>query len=62
ESAVNPEARWELIKQAEQIIADEAVILPVYQSANASLVKADVNGIEFHAVGLNRVYTNVTFG
>ena len=62
ESAVNPEARWELIKQAEQIIADEAVILPVYQSANASLVKADVKGIEFHAVGLNRVFTNVTFG
>ena len=62
ESAVNPEARWELIKQAEQIIAEEAVILPVYQNANASLVKADVNGIEFHAVGLNRVYTNVTFG
>ena len=62
ESAVNPEARWELIKQAEQIIADEAVILPVYQNANASLVKADVSGIEFHAVGLNRVYNNVTFG
>lgn len=62
EYAVDPEARWELIKEAEQIIADEAVILPVYQNANASLVKADVSGIEFHAVGLNRVFRNVTFG
>ncbi|MBQ5322583.1 MAG: peptide ABC transporter substrate-binding protein, partial [Oscillospiraceae bacterium] len=62
EYALDAEARWDLIKQAEQIIADEAVILPVYQNANASLVKADVKGIEFHAVGLNRVYNNVTFG
>ena len=62
EYALDAEARWDLIKQAEQIIADEAVILPVYQNANASLVKADVSGIEFHAVGLNRVYNNVTFG
>lgn len=62
EYALDAEARWDLIKQAEQIIADEAVILPVYQNANASLVKSDVNGIEFHAVGLNRVFRNVTFG
>ena len=62
EYAVDPEARWELIKDAEQIIADEAVILPVYQNCNASLVKSDVSGIEFHSVGLNRVYNNVTFG
>ena len=33
-----------------------------FETLKKSLVKADVNGIEFHAVGLNRVYTNVTFG
>lgn len=62
EYALDVEARWDLIKQAEQIIADESVILPVYQSANASLVKSDISGIEFHAVGLNRVYKNVKVG
>lgn len=62
EYALDAEARWDLIKQAEQIIADEAVILPVYQSANASLVKDNISGIEFHAVGLNRVYKNVKVG
>ncbi|MBR5309839.1 MAG: peptide ABC transporter substrate-binding protein [Oscillospiraceae bacterium] len=62
EYAVDPEARWELIKDAEQIIADESVILPVYQNCNASLIKSDISGIEFHAVGLNRVYKNVKVG
>lgn len=62
EYAVDPEARWELFKQAEQIIADEAVILPVYQNCNAELVKPDISGIEFHSVGLNRVFRNVKVG
>lgn len=62
EYALDTEARWELLKDAEQIIADESVILPVYQNANAFLVKSDVSDIEFHAVGLNRVFRNVTFG
>ena len=62
EYALDAEARWDLIKQAEQIIADESVILPVYQNANASLVKENISGIEFHAVGLNRVYKNVKVG
>ncbi|MBQ7873654.1 MAG: peptide ABC transporter substrate-binding protein [Oscillospiraceae bacterium] len=62
EYAVDPEARWELIKQAEQIIADESVIMPVYQNCNATLVKSDVDGIEFHSVGLNRVFKNVKVG
>ncbi|MBQ2900206.1 MAG: peptide ABC transporter substrate-binding protein, partial [Oscillospiraceae bacterium] len=62
EFALDAEARWDLIKQAEQIIADESVILPVYQNANASLIKPDITGIEFHAVGLNRVFKNVKVG
>ena len=62
EYALDAEARWDLIKDAEQIIADEAVILPVYQNCNACLVKANVEGIEFHSVGLNRVFRNVTVG
>ena len=59
ELATDPAARWAAFQDAEQIIADEAVILPVYQNCNACLQKAGVTGIEFHSVGLNRVYNNV---
>ena len=62
EYALDAEARWDLIKEAEAIIADEAVILPVYQNCNACLVKSNVSGIEFHSVGLNRVFRNVEVG
>ena len=62
EYATDAEARWELIKQAEKIIADESVILPVYQNCNACLVKENIDGIEFHSVGLNRVFKNVKVG
>lgn len=59
ELAVDIEARWAAFKDAEQIIADEAVILPVYQNCNACLIKSNVTGIEFHSVGLNRIFKNV---
>ncbi len=59
EYATNAEARWDLIKEAEKIIAEESVIMPVYQNCNATLVKSNVKGIEYHSVGLNRVYKNV---
>ena len=44
------------------MIADEAVILPVYQACDACLIKSNVSGVEFHSVGLNRVYNNVVIG
>lgn len=62
ELAVDANARWESFKSAEQIIADEAVILPVYQACDACLIKSNISGIEFHSVGLNRVYNNVKIG
>ncbi len=62
EYATDAEGRWQLLKDAEQIIADESVILPVYQNCNATLIKTGISGIEFHSVGLNRVYKNVKVG
>lgn len=62
ELAVDASARWEAFKEAEQMIADEAVILPVYQACDACLIKSNVSGVEFHSVGLNRVYNNVIIG
>ena len=62
ELAADVEARWAAFYELEQMIADDAVILPVYQACNANLVKAEVKGIEFHSVGLNRVFREVTIG
>ena len=60
ELALDPAARWEKLKEAEKMVMDEAVILPIYQKGNAEMVKAGVEGIEFHSVGINRIYKNVT--
>ncbi len=59
ELALDVVARWEALKGAEKIVMDEAVIWPVYQKGNAEMIKAGVEGIEFHSVGINRIYKNV---
>jgi oligopeptide transport system substrate-binding protein len=58
ELSLNPEKRWEELKKAEAIVMDEAVILPVYQKGNAVLIKSSVSDIEFHSVGIGRVFKN----
>lgn len=56
------EARWAALYDAERIVMDEAVIVPVYTKADANMIKANVSGIEFHPVALNRVYKNAVKG
>lgn len=58
ELALDLEARWEALKEAEAIVMDEAVILPVYQKGNAVMIDSSVSGIEFHSIGINRIYKN----
>ena len=58
ELALDVAARWEALKGAEKIVMDEAVIWPVYQKGNAVMIKSGVEGIEFHSVGINRIYKN----
>ncbi|KLE16752.1 peptide ABC transporter substrate-binding protein [Clostridium sp. C8] len=60
ELALNPEKRWEELKKAEKMVMDEAVILPVYQKGNAVMIKKSVSNIEFHSVGVTRIFKNVT--
>lgn len=55
-----PAERWETLKAAEKLVLEDAVIIPLYQQADACMVKANVSGIEFHPVALNRVYKNTT--
>ena len=54
------DARWAALLDAETIVMQEAVIAPLYTKANANLIAAGVNGIQFHPVALNRVYKAVT--
>ena len=60
ELALDSEKRWEALKKAEKMVMDEAVICPVYQQGNTVMIKKNVSGIEFHSVGINRVYKNTT--
>ncbi|MBS7526892.1 peptide ABC transporter substrate-binding protein [Fusibacter paucivorans] len=58
ELALDLDARWAGLKEAEKMVMDEAVIFPVYQRGNAVMIKGNVTGIEFHSVGINRIYKN----
>lgn len=60
ELALDVEKRWEALKEVEGVVMDEAVIFPVYQKGNAVMIKSNVSGIEFHSVGINRVFKNTT--
>ncbi len=60
ELALDVEARWEALKEAETIAMDEVVIMPVYQKGDAVMIKSSVSGIEFHSVGVTRRYNNAT--
>ena len=56
------EARWSAMYDAEKIVMDQAVIVPLYSKANANMIKTGVEGIEFHPVALNRVYKDTVKG
>ena len=56
--ALDLTARWEALKKAETIVMDEAVIFPVYQKGDAVMIKNGVSGVEFHSVGINRIFKN----
>jgi oligopeptide transport system substrate-binding protein len=60
ETAMDAEARWAALYDAEKIVMDEVVIFPLYTQCNAELISTSVSGIEFHPVALNRVYKNAT--
>ena len=52
--------RWAALKDAEGMIMNDAVIMPVYQKCNANLIRSNVKNIAFHAVAINRIYKNTT--
>ncbi len=60
EYAQKPAERWATMKEAEKIVLENAVIFPLYQQAEAYMIKSNVSGIDFHPVALNRVYKNAS--
>lgn len=52
--------RWRALKDAERIVMDDVVIMPIYQKCNANLIKSNVRNIAFHAVAINRIYKSTT--
>lgn len=60
ELALDVNARWKALMNAEKIVFDNAVIFPVYQKGNAIMQKSGVKGIEFHSIGVGRYYKNAS--
>ena len=52
--------RWKAMKDAEIMVLNDAVIMPIYQKCNANLIKGNVKNIAFHAVAINRIYKTTT--
>lgn len=59
ELALDTAKRWEALIQAEKIVMDDAVILPVYQKGNAVMQRSNVEGVEYHSIAINRYFKNV---
>ncbi len=54
------DARWAAMYDAEKIVMDQAVIIPLYTKANAYMINSDIQGLEFHPVALNTVFKNTS--
>lgn len=58
--ALDVAKRWSALVDAEKIVMDDAVILPVYQKGNAVMQRSTIQGVEFHSVAINRYFKNTT--
>ncbi|MGN0292308.1 MAG: peptide ABC transporter substrate-binding protein [Lachnospiraceae bacterium] len=58
ELCTDAEGRWARLYDAEKIVMDEVVIMPLYTQCNAEMLSSKVTGIEYHPVAINRVYKN----
>lgn len=58
ELAADKEKRWLALAEAERMLVEEAVIFPIYERGMAILIKPGVEGVEFHTVGVSRIYKN----
>lgn len=52
--------RWSALKDAETIMMEDAVVMPVYSQCAIDMIKPNVKDISFHAVGINKIYKRAT--
>ncbi|MGO4938339.1 peptide ABC transporter substrate-binding protein [Fundicoccus sp. Sow4_H7] len=60
ELTTDPEGRFAKMAEMEALALSEAAVLPVYQAASAVLKRANVDGIQFYAVGTPRLFKYAT--
>ncbi|ONI47197.1 hypothetical protein AN644_01245 [Candidatus Epulonipiscium fishelsonii] len=58
-NAATPEERWELLKEAEAFLMEDAPVIPIFQTGAAALLNPKVTGIRTQAVGVPFIYTDV---
>ncbi|ONI39588.1 hypothetical protein AN639_06000 [Candidatus Epulonipiscium fishelsonii] len=58
-NAATPEERWELLKEAEAFLMEDAPVIPIFQTGAAALLNPKVTGIRTQAVGVPFIYTGV---
>lgn len=54
-----PVERWQALIDAEEVLLEEAGVIPMYQRGTAYLIRENVSGLETHVVGTTFVYKNV---
>ncbi len=60
ELCTKTEQRWAALKEAETLAMEDVVVMPVYSQCSIDLIKPNVKGISFHAVGINKIYKLAT--
>lgn len=57
--ATDLEARWDALIEAEAVALDAAVVVPMWQTGGAMIIKPNVSGIEYHQVGMTEYRNTV---
>lgn len=47
----DPDKRWDELANAEEMLLEDAMVIPLYQKGKARLTKKEVNGRIIHYVG-----------
>ena len=58
--ANDPQARWQNMVEAEQILNEKLGVIPLFQSAEAHLRSPKIKGLVVHSVGAAYDYKNVS--
>lgn len=60
ELTTKPEERWEACKELERILLEDAGFIPLYQNGEATLTRPGVSGMDYHFIGIEWIYRNLT--